>query len=49
MTISTVTLTKPGPDPGLVATIQPLYTEVYAEPPYHEGPTEVQEFIDRWN
>jgi GNAT superfamily N-acetyltransferase len=49
MMISTVTFTQPGPDPGLVATIEPLYTEVYAEPPYHEGPTEVQEFIDRWN
>jgi ribosomal protein S18 acetylase RimI-like enzyme len=49
VTVTTVTLTQPGPDSGLVATIQPLYTEVYAEPPYHEGPTEVQEFIDRWN
>lgn len=47
--VENVTLTRPTPDPDLLATIQPLYTEVYAEPPYSEGPAEVQEFIDRWD
>jgi len=45
-----VTITQPTGDPDkLRATIQPLYTEVYAEPPYEEGPAEIQEFVDRWN
>lgn len=47
--VNDVTLTRPEPGPGLLATIQPLYTEVYAEPPYNEGPAEVQEFVDRWD
>jgi GNAT superfamily N-acetyltransferase len=49
VTPANVTITQPEPDPGLLDTIKPLYTKVYAEPPYHEGPDEIQDFVDRWN
>jgi ribosomal protein S18 acetylase RimI-like enzyme len=49
VTVADVTITQPELDPGLLGTIKPLYTEVYAEPPYHEGPEEIDDFVDRWN
>ena len=48
--LANVTITRPAVEPELLlATIQPLYDEVYAEPPYLEGPDEIAEFLDRWN
>jgi ribosomal protein S18 acetylase RimI-like enzyme len=35
-------------DQGLLQVVQPLYAEVYAEPPYLEGPAEVADFAGGW-
>jgi ribosomal protein S18 acetylase RimI-like enzyme len=32
----------------LLPVVQPLYAEIYAEPPYCEGPKEVQDFAAGW-
>lgn len=49
MNLANVTVTRPVIEPELLATIQFLHNEVYAEPPYLEGPDEVAEFIAQWN
>ena len=36
------------PDGAVLAAVRPLYAEIYAEPPYLEGPTEVGDFVDQW-
>lgn len=30
-------------------TVRDLYAEIYAEPPYHEGPAEVEDFASGWH
>jgi ribosomal protein S18 acetylase RimI-like enzyme len=46
---SDVEVTTHAGDDGLLETVLPLYTEVYAEPPYNEGLDDVEDFIRRWN
>lgn len=48
-TLEHVALTTPDPAPALRFDLQPLYNEVYAEPPYCEGPKEHAEFVERWD
>jgi GNAT superfamily N-acetyltransferase len=39
-----------GPEAGAqLDEILPLYEEIYAEPPYQEGPREVADFLDRFH
>jgi ribosomal protein S18 acetylase RimI-like enzyme len=35
-------------DVGLLGAVLPLYAEVYAEPPYNEGPSDVDVFAGNW-
>lgn len=51
MGLADVSISQPpaGDPDGLLATIMPLYVDVYTEPPYLEGPKEIDEFVDRWN
>jgi ribosomal protein S18 acetylase RimI-like enzyme len=42
------TVTDPGHTAKLLDDIAPVYEEVYAEPPYHEGPRDVAQFIERY-
>lgn len=42
------TVTDPGQATRLLDDIAPVYEEVYAEPPYHEGPRDVAQFIERY-
>jgi GNAT superfamily N-acetyltransferase len=45
----TTLTTETGPAArGLLDIVQPIYTEVYAEPPYHEGPDDVADFARSW-
>jgi hypothetical protein len=30
---------------GQIDTVRDLYAEIYAEPPYHEGPEEVEDLL----
>lgn len=36
------------PDERLLRSVLPIYAEVYAEPPYREGPAEVRDFAGSW-
>lgn len=45
-----ITLITDSGQPGkLLDDIAPVYEEVYAEPPYNEGPRDVAHFIDRYH
>lgn len=45
--VDNLTLTIYGTDNGhnQVDTVRDLYVEIYAEPPYNEGPEEVEDFL----
>jgi ribosomal protein S18 acetylase RimI-like enzyme len=49
--VDRLTLTIHGADTSveLLSTVAQLYAEIYAEPPYHEGPADVADFISRWS
>lgn len=49
--VDQLTLTVYGTDTSLDqrSTVGDLYAEVYAEPPYHEGPTEAADFTSGWS
>lgn len=49
-TVDNLTLTIYGTDAGndQVDTVRDLYAEIYAEPPYNEGPEEVEDFASGW-
>lgn len=42
------TVTDPSQTARLLDDIAPVYEEVYAEAPYHEGPRDVAQFIERY-
>lgn len=46
-----LTLTIYGPDTSnnQIDTVRDLYAEIYAEPPYNEGPKEVADFASAWH
>lgn len=44
----TVTVHHDDPDSSLLNVIEPLYAEIYAEPPYREGPADVADFARQW-
>lgn len=49
--VDRLTLTMYGADTsaGLLSTVGELYAEIYAEPPYDEGPAEVEDFTSSWS
>ncbi|MGH3778243.1 MAG: GNAT family N-acetyltransferase [Pseudonocardiaceae bacterium] len=49
--VDQLTLTIYGTDTSLGqgGTVRDLYAEIYAEPPYNEGPSEVEEFASGWH
>ncbi len=49
--VARLTLTIYGADTSmdLLSTVGELYAEIYAEPPYNEGPAEVEDFTSGWS
>lgn len=49
--VDQLTVTSYGTDTSLAqgGTVRDLYAEIYAEPPYHEGPAEVRDFASGWH
>ncbi|MGH3439130.1 MAG: GNAT family N-acetyltransferase [Pseudonocardiaceae bacterium] len=49
--VDQLTLTIYGTDTSLnqVSTVRDLYAEIYAEPPYNEGPAEAEDFAFGWH
>jgi ribosomal protein S18 acetylase RimI-like enzyme len=49
--VDQLTITIYGTDTALAqgGAVRDLYAEIYAEPPYHEGPAEVEDFASGWH
>jgi ribosomal protein S18 acetylase RimI-like enzyme len=49
--VGRLTITIYGTDTALAQgdAVRDLYAEIYAEPPYHEGPAEVEDFASGWH